>query len=963
MTLRTLLGLLLMATGCSSTTPGQQANPGPQGRATAPSATPAAHEGPRATAAAPGTASVIPYEVHRATLDNGLRVIVIPMPSDGLVSYWTVVRTGSRDEVEKGVTGFAHFFEHMMFRGSEKFPAKVYDEIVKGLGADANAFTNDDFTAYHMSFSKDDLPRVVEIEADRFQNLKYGEAEFKTEAGAVYGEYRKGRTSPFEVLFEALQNAAFDKHTYKHTTIGFEADIQAMPQQFEYSKGFFKRFYRPENVIVVVTGDVNPANVFALVKQRYAGWAKGYQAPAIEAEPPQTAQRRIDVPFDGETLPMLTVAFKGEKFIPTDRTMVAATLVGDLAFGETSPLYKKLVLDEQRVDRIFNDFGYKRDPGLWAVIASVKDANDVSAVEGEIWSALDELRTKPVSAQRLADVRSRTKYGFLTGLSTPNGVSESLAPIVALSGDVAAIDHAFASLDAVTPEDVQRAVELYLTPARSTVAVLHAKSAPPLRDAAAGAGEKPVLMPVPQDPNVAFNLWFKVGSQDDPPGKEGLAALTGAMLSDGGTKKLSYDQILERLFPIAGNYTVRVDKEMTVASGLVHRDNVGPFYALFTDAILSPGFRVEDFERLRDQAVTGIEKDLRYSSDEELGKATLTSRVYAGTPYAHLTDGAVKSLKSITLDDVKAFYAKHFTRDNVVVGLGGAYPPTLPSRLQADLGRLAEGKPPAAPAPAPAAFTGRHVTIVEKPGPSTAISFGVPIDVRRGSREFYALWIANSWLGEHRNSASHLYQVIREARGMNYGDYSYIEAFPRGGQRSMPPTGVGRRAQMFEVWVRPVPEDRALFALRAALREVDDLAKKGMSKEEFESTRAFLKKYALHFAETTADRLGYAVDDRYYGIDGHLATFRKRMDEITLDEVNAAVKKYLQADNLQIAIVTAHAEKLRDAIVTDAPSPIDYGAVPKPKEILEEDKLIERYPLRVPAANVTIVPVDSMFAE
>ena len=152
------------------------------------------------------------------------------MPSEGLVSYWSIVRTGSRDEVEPGVTGFAHFFEHMMFRGSERFPGPVYDGIVNKMGADANAFTTDDFTAYHLGITRVDLPRVIEIEADRFQNLAYGEPEFKTESGAVYGEYRKGRTSPFEVMFEAVQDAAFDAHTYKHTTIGFEADIRAMPR-------------------------------------------------------------------------------------------------------------------------------------------------------------------------------------------------------------------------------------------------------------------------------------------------------------------------------------------------------------------------------------------------------------------------------------------------------------------------------------------------------------------------------------------------------------------------------------------------------------------------------------------------------------------------------------------------------------------------------------------------------------
>ena len=207
-----------------------------------------------AVVARPVAASVFPYPVHRTMLKNGLKVLLIPMPSEGLVTYWSVVRTGARDEVEEGVTGFAHFFEHMMFRGSEKYPGPVYDRIVTSMGADANAYTTDDLTAYHFTLTRDDLPTVIAIESDRFQNLQYGEEDFKTESGAVYGEFRKGRTNPFFVLYEAVLNAAFEKHTYKHTTIGFEADIKKMPEQFAYSKGFFRRFYRPENVVILVAG-------------------------------------------------------------------------------------------------------------------------------------------------------------------------------------------------------------------------------------------------------------------------------------------------------------------------------------------------------------------------------------------------------------------------------------------------------------------------------------------------------------------------------------------------------------------------------------------------------------------------------------------------------------------------------------------------------------------------------------
>ncbi|MER3330043.1 MAG: insulinase family protein, partial [Candidatus Kapaibacterium sp.] len=160
------------------------------------------------------------------------------MPSNGIVSYYTLVRTGSRDEYEVGKTGFAHFFEHMMFRGTKKYPGTVYDSLIISIGADGNAYTTDDYTAYHLNLANEDLDLVMELESDRFQNLSYPEPDFKTESGAVYGEYRKNITDPGNVIWEKLKFTAFDKHTYKHSTIGFEEDIKAMPTLYEYSKEF-----------------------------------------------------------------------------------------------------------------------------------------------------------------------------------------------------------------------------------------------------------------------------------------------------------------------------------------------------------------------------------------------------------------------------------------------------------------------------------------------------------------------------------------------------------------------------------------------------------------------------------------------------------------------------------------------------------------------------------------------------
>jgi zinc protease len=486
--------------------------------------------------------------------------------------------------------------------------------------------------------------------------------------------------------------------------------------------------------------------------------------------------------------------------------------------------------------------------------------------------------------------------------------------------------------------------------------------APPSAPAPATTEDSPVvLMPV-SEPTISFSVQFAVGSQNDPPGKEGLAFLTGRMLADAATEARSLDQILEALYPLAAAYTIRVDRERSTLTGRVHRDNVDAYLELFTDAFLHPKFATTDFERVRNDAVNELENTLRYSSDEELGKAALNAFVFRGTSYAHPIEGTVEGLKSITLDDVREFYKQHYTAGNVLLGMGGGFDDALVARMKAAVKRLPAGGPTPAPEISPASTGDRSAVLIDKPGADASISFGFPVDVHRGERDFYALWIANSWLGEHRNQASHLFHVIREVRGLNYGDYSYIEAFPEGGQRNMPPVNVPRRHQMFEVWIRTLPNQNAPFALRAALREVQTLVDNGMTAEDFELTRTFLKKYALHFAETTSARLGYAMDDRFYGIDGegHLARFRKMMDELTLDDVNAAIKKHLRYKDLKIAIVTGDAAGMRAALTSDAPTPVTYST-PKSEDVLKEDREIAAVPFAVSAERIGSIPVTEAF--
>ena len=470
-----------------------------------------------------------------------------------------------------------------------------------------------------------------------------------------------------------------------------------------------------------------------------------------------------------------------------------------------------------------------------------------------------------------------------------------------------------------------------------------------------------VLLPVKNDPTISFKIWFKVGAQNDPAGKEGLSLITASMLTDASTQKNSYEQVLDKLFPLAASYSANSSMEMTVITGRVHKDNLKEYYPLLMDAILLPAFKQEDLDRIKSQVLNQLENTLRYSSDEELGKAVLYNAVFAGTPYGHITVGTIEAVKNITLDDVRSFYQEHYTRGNAVIGLGGGYAPSLLDQMKKDLTQLPDGAPVPAAKPMPNALEGFHVTIVDKDAPATAISMGFPISINRGTKEWYALAIANSWLGEHRNSSSHLYQVIREERGLNYGDYSYIENFPASGFRRMPPQNVARRQQLFEIWIRPVPNETRHFALRAALREFKALVEKGMSRSDFELTKKFLSKYVLHYAETTIERLGYAIDDNFYGVKGsHLELFRKHLKAMTLADVNAAIKKYWHYGDMQIAIVTKDAQSLKDALVADSPSPITYKS-PKPQTVIDEDKEISVFPIKVKDEDVAVVPVTDLF--
>jgi zinc protease len=915
---------------------------------------------------------ILPFQAHERTLANGLKVIVVPTGFPNIVSIQIPVQTGSRNEVEPGKSGFAHFFEHMMFRGTPSMSPQQYQALMTRAGARSNAYTTDDYTNYHTTFAKQDLEAVLKAEADRFQNLSYSEAAFKTESRAVLGEYNKNSADPVNKLLEVQRDAAFSRHTYKHTTMGFLKDIEDMPNQFAYSKAFFDRWYRPEYTTLIVAGDVEPGATLALVEKHWGAWRPGSYEVEVPQEPAATGPVYAHVPWDAPTLPLVSVGFHGPAFSTVEKDFAALDTLVDLSFGPTSELYRRLVEQEQKVDQLFTYFPSNQDPYLATVFARVKNGEDASYVRDAILRSFAETTATPVDARRLSDFKANARYGFTRRLDSTERSAGILARFVRFERSFDTLNQLFRVYDSLSPADLQAAARRYVTDAGLVVATLskeplsEALKTPPalasLLPSAAAAAEVPTVTLKAAVPQVNFKLLFEAGSAHDPKGKEGLAALSAAMIAEAGSRSMKIDEIKKALFPMAASFAAQADKEMVSFTGVVHRDNVRAFLDVALPQLSEPGFREEDFARLKDAQLNALKEDLKTSNDEELGKEQLQADVFAGTPYGHPLLGTLAGLAAITLDDVKAFAAAQYTRRKLTLGVSGELPEEARAKLLQEIAKLPEG-PPASSPPDVVGRTpkGREVTLVEKETRATAISFGYPIPVKRGHPDFPALYLARTWLGEHRSSMSHLYDRIREVRGMNYGDYAYIEAFPRGMFQLFPDPNVARRAQLFEVWLRPLrSHEDAHMTLRIAIHEIDKLARGGLSAKDFEATRNYLMKNVFVMTATQDQQLGYALDSRFYGIPEFTEYMRAGLERLSLAEVNRVIKKYVQTRDLQIVMITKDAGALRDRLVSDRASAVGYDA-PKP-ELAAEDELIGSLKLGIAPHAVRIKPVEEVFA-
>ena len=431
-------------------------------------------------AADKNTDKILPYPIYQYKMANDLNVVTVPYNSPGIAAFYIIVRAGSRNEVEPGVTGFAHFFEHMMFRGTDKYPKDKYEEVLKSIGASANANTSLDRTIFHMLGDASKLELMFELESDRFQNLHYSEHDFKVEAGAVKGEYTKNFADPQQQLDEKIREVAYDKHTYKHTTMGFFKDIVDMPNQYEYSQKFYKRFYRPEYCTIVVVGDVTSEQVKALSEKYFGKWVRGNYNPEIPTEPEQKETRYCNIK-NTETLPFLSLNYKGAAFNDNAIDIPAMNIISSVYFSQKSDIYKKLVLTEKKVRSIYCGPSFNRDADLIDIGSTVRKNEDMQYVKDEIIKTLEIIKTTKIDDATLNAAKSNIKYSFAMRIDNPGAIANTITAFISVGGNPEAVNNYYAMFDKITADDLITVAKKYFVETGLTIGTISPDESCPVK--------------------------------------------------------------------------------------------------------------------------------------------------------------------------------------------------------------------------------------------------------------------------------------------------------------------------------------------------------------------------------------------------------------------------------------------------------------------------------------------------
>lgn len=908
-------------------------------------------------AAAAQSCELRSYPRLHKTLGNGLRVTAVQTPLPNVVSLQIAVETRPATE-----NGLPHLVERLLRRGTSADSAARYDELLARASARQTASTSDDRTTYQTTFTKADVERILEAEAERFQNFTIDHGEFREEVSAVQAEYRRASQNPLFRLFETQREKAFTSHPYRYGMFGSRRSN--LGNQYAAAKTFGDQWYRPEHTSVTVVGDIDPETATRLVEKFFGDWQRGSSSvtPERPKEPEPRARVVEHVWWKDETPAWVTVAFHSPRYGDDSRDYAAIDLLLEAYFGAGSELYRRLVVDEEKVDLLGTDLPAAADPHLATIYARLRNKNDLVYVRDLILATMARAKSERLASAALEAVKANRHYTLLSEMESTEGVAAVLSPWLRQSEPFADVSRYACRRASLTAADVHEVASKYLIDSRLVITTLsHALrqlplAAPPTIASAArepapapatAARDFPIVVLKTTGPIVETKLVFTAGSGRDPLGKEGLAALAAAMLAEGHPRSRSAAESRNAFYAAGGSMSVEVEKERVTYTIRSHRDGSRRAIDAAVPLVVDPALDRADFLTLRRRQQEAID---RLVVDEvSFSRELLQRRVFFGQPYAHPVVGSDDGIATITLRDVRAFIAAHYRTGNLTVGISGDAPDDLVRALREQLGRLpAGGSPPLAVKALGA--QGIVIDIFEDPGAEkTSLSIGYPITVTREHADFPALSVAATILGDPESDGSRLHDRIVIERGLANIAAARIEQTRSIQQRINDPLAL-RRESLFEINLTAIDSRNTNMAIRVALFELKKLVDGGVTEAEFARAREILIKEIARVEGDSSRLLGDELEARLNG-GRRWAGIRESLARLTAADVNGAIRKHLHATNVLVSIVTKEAREQRLELRKPVASAVTYAEA-KPKALLDEDAAIAAMSLDLETEDV-----------